>query len=62
MRVNLPAVAGSREGRRPSGIPLAVKLTEAERAINDTNKRWAAQSRVGWRAHEEAAIPEEVNA
>lgn len=48
-------------GGRP-GIPLAVKLTEAERAINDTNKRWAAQSRVGRRAHEEAAIPEEVNA
>lgn len=33
-------------GGRP-GIPLQVHLTETELAINDTNKRWHQQSRVG---------------
>ena len=37
-------------GGRP-GIPISVKLTETERATNDTNKRWHAQSRVGRRLH-----------
>ncbi|MGL5829082.1 MAG: ATP/GTP-binding protein, partial [Angustibacter sp.] len=33
-------------GGRP-GIPVEVKLTEAEKSINDTNKLWHQQSRVG---------------
>lgn len=33
-------------GGRP-GIPLSVQLTSAELSINDTNKRWHSQSRVG---------------
>jgi hypothetical protein len=32
-------------GGRP-GIPVHVALTETERALNDTNKRWHVQSRV----------------
>lgn len=35
-------------GGRP-GIPIAVKLTEAERTINDTNKLWHHQSRAARR-------------
>ncbi len=33
-------------GGRP-GIPVQVHLTDAERAVNDTNKLWHEQSRVG---------------
>ncbi len=33
-------------GGRP-GIPVEVQLTEAEKSINDTNKLWHEQSRVG---------------
>ena len=33
-------------GGRP-GIPISVQLTDAELSINDTNKLWHAQSRVG---------------
>ena len=33
-------------GGRP-GIPIKVELTQAERDINDTNKKWREQSRVG---------------
>ncbi|MGF1662338.1 MAG: ATP/GTP-binding protein [Kineosporiaceae bacterium] len=33
-------------GGRP-GIPVRVTLTEVERDLNDTNKRWAADSRIG---------------
>jgi len=33
-------------GGRP-GIPIQVKLTQTERSINDTNKLWATQSRIG---------------
>lgn len=36
-------------GSRP-GIPVEIKLTEAERAIRDTNQRWYEQSRIGRRA------------
>lgn len=35
-------------GGRP-GIPIDVQLTAAEHAINDTNKLWHEQSRVGRR-------------
>lgn len=34
-------------GGRP-GIPVEVRLTEAERSINDTNKLWHEQSRVAY--------------
>lgn len=33
-------------GGRP-GIPISVQLTDAELSINDTNKLWHSQSRVG---------------
>lgn len=36
-------------GSRP-GIPVEVKLTEAERSIRDTNQRWYEQSRIGRRS------------
>ena len=36
-------------GGRP-GIPVAVQLTSVEQSINDTNKLWHHQSRVGRRA------------
>lgn len=36
-------------GTRP-GIPVEVRLTEAERSIRDTNQRWYEQSRTGRRA------------
>ena len=36
-------------GTRP-GIPVKVELTEAEKAIRDTNQRWSEQSRVARRA------------
>lgn len=45
-------------GGRP-GIPIRVQLTSTEKSINDTNKRWNTQSRVGHRALElveEAAV------
>ena len=40
-------------GGRP-GIPVKVELTPAELAINDTNKAWHTQSRVGRRVAHEA--------
>ena len=39
-------------GGRP-GIPVSLHLTQAELEVNDTNHRWAAQSRVGHRAAED---------
>ena len=36
-------------GGRP-GIPVDIRLTDVERSINDTNKLWHEQSRVGHRA------------
>jgi hypothetical protein len=30
-----------------AGIPVKVALTHAERAVNDTNKLWHAESRTG---------------
>ncbi len=38
-------------GGRP-GIPVQVQLTEAEKGINDTNKLWHTQSRIGSKAAE----------
>jgi len=32
-------------GGRP-GIPFVLQLTDAERAVNDTNERWHEQSRI----------------
>ena len=40
-------------GGRP-GIPVKVELTDAEYAINDTNRLWHTQSRVGNRAADQA--------
>jgi hypothetical protein len=39
-------------GGKP-GIPLNVRLTDSEKAINDTNRRWHVASRAGGRAEAE---------
>ena len=43
-------------GQRP-GIPINITLTEAERAIHDTNKRWHDRSRINLADMEEQAVP-----
>jgi hypothetical protein len=45
-------------GGRP-GIPVRVALTEVERDLNDTNRRWAADSRIGRVAGDTGDAPRE---